>query len=237
MTPFRAFASRRPTSRVSRHVIRLPANWCRSDRVRSEWPGTWVTERTGHMGYTFRLLAAGGVDAVEREYGHGRTSAFRRPTAGGGADDGALPGVRHLAEDRAQALRPLQGARAGGAGRPAAATGAGGEPAADADRGDDRGAAARASELGGAQAPRARLAAARAGGAGAGALDDPRGPRPPRAGRACACPPPAGGGHAALRAGGAERALVLRLQGRVPSRQRLGSATRSPSPTRPRVTS
>jgi hypothetical protein len=30
-------------------------------------PGTWVTERTGHMGYTFRLFAAGRVDAVERE--------------------------------------------------------------------------------------------------------------------------------------------------------------------------
>jgi hypothetical protein len=38
------------------------------------------------MGYTFRLFAAGGVDAVEREYGHGRTSALRRPEAARGVD-------------------------------------------------------------------------------------------------------------------------------------------------------
>ena len=63
-------------------------------------------------------------------------------------------------------------------------------------------------------------AAAGQGGSPAGALDDPRGARPPRPGRACACPPPEGGGHAARRAGLPERALVLRLQGRVPPRRR-----------------
>src|SRR5437016_5584982 len=34
-------------------------------------PETWVTERTGHMGNTFRLRA-GGVDAVEGVFGDGR---------------------------------------------------------------------------------------------------------------------------------------------------------------------
>ena len=46
---------------------------------------------------------------MERDDHHGRTSSLRRPEAGGGVDDGALPGVRHLAQDRAQALRPVQG--------------------------------------------------------------------------------------------------------------------------------
>jgi hypothetical protein len=157
---------------------------------------------------------------VEREYGHGGTSALRRPEARRRADDGALPGVRHLAQDRAQALRPLQGARAGGARRPAAATGAGGEPAADADRGGDRRAPARASELGRTQAARAARAPAGAGRAGAGALDDPCGARPPRPGRARACPPPAGQRHAAVGGRGSERSLVRGLQRRVPPRQR-----------------
>jgi transposase InsO family protein len=92
-----------------------------------------------------------------------------------GADDRALSRVRHLAQDRPQALRPLEGARSGGAGRPAAAAGAGGEPAADAGRGGDRRAPAREAALGRAQAPRAARAPARAGRAGAGTLDDPRG--------------------------------------------------------------
>jgi hypothetical protein len=30
-----------------------------------------VTERTGHMGYIFRFCSAGGVDAVESEFGNG----------------------------------------------------------------------------------------------------------------------------------------------------------------------
>jgi hypothetical protein len=29
--------------------------------------------RTGHMGYTFSFLQAGGVHAVESEFGYGRT--------------------------------------------------------------------------------------------------------------------------------------------------------------------
>jgi len=35
---------------------------------KAERPETWVTVRTGHMGYTFRFFAEG-VDAVEREFG------------------------------------------------------------------------------------------------------------------------------------------------------------------------
>ena len=49
-------------------------------RARRRCPArTQVTVRTGHTGYTFRLFEAGGVDAVERKYAHGRTSSLRRP--------------------------------------------------------------------------------------------------------------------------------------------------------------
>ena len=85
---------------------------------------------------------------MEREYGHGGTSSLRRAAAGGGADDGAVPGVRHLAEDRPQDLRAVEGARAGGDRRPAAQARTGREPAADAGRGDDRRAPPRAPDLG-----------------------------------------------------------------------------------------
>src|SRR6266700_834217 len=47
------------------------------------------------MGNTFRLLA-GGVDAVESEFGDGGTPALCRPPAGRGSHDGRVPGVRHL---------------------------------------------------------------------------------------------------------------------------------------------
>jgi hypothetical protein len=44
---------------------------CRGTRHRLaqpiERPETSVTFRTGHIGYTFRLLQAGGVDAVESD--------------------------------------------------------------------------------------------------------------------------------------------------------------------------
>src|SRR3984957_12805373 len=60
------------------------------------------------MGYTFRFCSAGGVDAVESEFGDGRTPAFCRPAAGRGGDDGRLPGFRRLAQDRLQDFRPLQ---------------------------------------------------------------------------------------------------------------------------------
>jgi transposase InsO family protein len=42
---------------------------------------------------------------VERKYGHGGTVSFRHSTPGRRVDGGALPGVRHLAQDRAQDLR------------------------------------------------------------------------------------------------------------------------------------
>jgi hypothetical protein len=38
-------------------------------------------ERTGHMGCTFRFCSAGGVDAVESEFGDGRASALCRSSA------------------------------------------------------------------------------------------------------------------------------------------------------------
>jgi hypothetical protein len=59
-------------------------------------PETWVTFRTGHMGNTFRLLRAGGVDAVESEFGRGRAPSLYRPPPGRRGDDGCLPGVRHI---------------------------------------------------------------------------------------------------------------------------------------------
>jgi hypothetical protein len=65
------------------------------------------------MGNTFRFWA-GGVDAVESEFGDGRAPAFCRPRAGWRGDDGRLSGVRHLAQNRLQNLPPLPGARAGG---------------------------------------------------------------------------------------------------------------------------
>jgi len=61
-----------------------------------------VTFRTGHMGYTFRFLQAGGVDAVESEFGDGRTPALCCPPAGWGGHDGGLPGIRHIPQDRLQ---------------------------------------------------------------------------------------------------------------------------------------
>src|SRR6266536_2720584 len=81
------------------------------------------------MGNTFRLLA-GGVDAVESEFGDGGTPALCRPPAGRGSHDGRVPGVRHLPQDRLQGLRPLQRARACGPERPLAPAGPLRQPAA-----------------------------------------------------------------------------------------------------------
>jgi len=61
-------------------------------------PETWVTERSGHIGNTFRF--AGGVDAVERGVQSGGASTFRRPSSGWGMYECRLPGVRDLAQDR-----------------------------------------------------------------------------------------------------------------------------------------
>src|SRR6266516_931620 len=81
------------------------------------------------MGNTFRLLA-GGVDAVESEFGDGGTPALCRPPAGRGSHDGRVPGVRHLPQDRLQGFRPLQRARACGPERPLAPAGPLRQPAA-----------------------------------------------------------------------------------------------------------
>src|ERR1700692_4018603 len=84
-------------------------------------PDTWVT--------LFAFLQAGGVDAVESEFGYGRTPSLCRPPAGRGGDDGRLPGVRRIPQDRLQDFRSLQGARAGGAERPLETAGALCQPA------------------------------------------------------------------------------------------------------------
>jgi hypothetical protein len=55
-------------------------------------PETLVTFRTGHTGYTFRFLQAGGVDTIES--GHGRTPALqRRMFAGISPRNGARSGT------------------------------------------------------------------------------------------------------------------------------------------------
>jgi hypothetical protein len=42
-------------------------------------------------------LHGGGVNAMESEFGDGRAPSFCRPPAGRGANDGPVPGVRHIA--------------------------------------------------------------------------------------------------------------------------------------------
>jgi hypothetical protein len=48
------------------------------------------------MGYTFRVCSAGGVDAVESEFGDGRALSLCRPSAGRGGHDRRLPRVRRV---------------------------------------------------------------------------------------------------------------------------------------------
>jgi hypothetical protein len=165
------------------------------------------------------LFGGGGVDAVERKYGHGGMVSFRHPTLGRRVDGGAVPGVRHLAQDRAQDLHAVQGVRARSLARPVAPAAAQCQAAADAGGGADRRAEAGEAALGGAQAPRAAGEAARGRRAGAGALDHPRRARPPRPGRAPMPTAAARHRHGLVAAGGAERSVVHRLQGRVPPRQ------------------
>src|SRR5271169_5836683 len=81
----------------------------------SERPETWVTVCTGHMGDTSRQAClAGGVDALEGVFGHGRASSVCCPTAGGRGDERGLSRIRRLAQDRLQDLRAVQGAWARG---------------------------------------------------------------------------------------------------------------------------
>src|SRR6266404_3202912 len=80
----------------------------------SERPETWVTERTGHIGNTFRQRL-GGVDAVEGMFGYGRAPTVRVSPARGRGHDGRVPGVRYLAQDRLQNLSALSEAWPGGA--------------------------------------------------------------------------------------------------------------------------
>src|SRR6266480_2901955 len=100
------------------------------------------------MGYTFRLLQAGGVDAVESEFGDGRTPSVCRPPAGRRRYDGRMPGFRRVAEDRLQDFRSLQGARPGGPERSLQAAGTLCQSAAAADREPDCPAQGRETPLG-----------------------------------------------------------------------------------------
>src|SRR5260370_3992666 len=86
------------------------------------------------MGYTFRFFQAGGVDAVESEFGYGRTPSLCCPPAGGRGHDGRVPGFRRIAQDRLQDFRSLQGARAGGPDRSLQAAGPLCQSATAADR-------------------------------------------------------------------------------------------------------
>ncbi len=61
--------------------------------VRRERPQTWVTGRTGHMGYTFHLFRREGVDAVEECSVMDERLPVCRTASGWRADDGGLPGV------------------------------------------------------------------------------------------------------------------------------------------------
>jgi transposase InsO family protein len=54
------------------------------------------------MGNTFRLFWAGGVDAVESEFGDGGAPTVRRPGVGRRGNDGCVPGFRDIPEDRLQ---------------------------------------------------------------------------------------------------------------------------------------
>src|SRR5262249_33908020 len=77
----------------------IPSFWWESlvSVVRSE---TWVTERSGDMGYTFRPEGGGEEDAMEGGFCRGRTNAVCDPAQGWGDDGVAVSGVRHLSQDR-----------------------------------------------------------------------------------------------------------------------------------------
>jgi len=64
-----------------------------------------------HMGNTFWHLRET-RDALEGVIQDGRAHALCGALAGGRKDGGAVPGVRYLAQDRLQALQPVQGRRA-----------------------------------------------------------------------------------------------------------------------------
>jgi transposase InsO family protein len=97
---------------------------------------------------------------VDSEFGDGGTPALCRPPAGRREHDGGVPGVRHIAQDRLQDFRPLQGARACRPDRSLAAAGAIRQPAARAGRDPDRSPQGREAALGRAQDSRTSGAAA-----------------------------------------------------------------------------
>jgi len=57
------------------------------------------------MGYTSRFLRAGGVDAVESEFGPGRTSAFVARLLYGEPMAAPWPGIPYIPQHRVQDLR------------------------------------------------------------------------------------------------------------------------------------
>ncbi len=143
---------------------------------------------------------------------HGRAGEVHRPAARRGDDVGAVPGVRHLAQDRLQDPRALPRLRGGGADRPLAPTLPARQPAALPDRDADRQAEAGEASLGRAE-DQGAAGAALSGCAAAGDLHGARGARPPRAGEAPQEAAQSGHGHASVVLQRAQRAVVRRLQG------------------------
>src|SRR5688500_10796057 len=96
-----------------------------------------VTVHSGHIGNTFRPLRET-QSAVAGVLQDGRAAAVCGSVTRRREDGGAVPGVRYLAQDRLQDLRPLPGLRSGRAHRSVAAAVPAGQPPALPDRGADR---------------------------------------------------------------------------------------------------
>src|SRR6266849_7068532 len=67
---------------------------------RDDRPETWVTDRTEHIGYTFRPFGEERWDAVEGVFGHGRKAAVCRSPASRRPDGGTLQGVWDFPQNR-----------------------------------------------------------------------------------------------------------------------------------------
>src|SRR3954462_5331485 len=121
-------------------------------------------------------LRAGGAYAVEGVFGDGRAPAVCGEAARRRINDGRVPGIRDLAEDRVQDLQPVQGEPIRGAERPLAATGPLRQPAGAPAREPYRPLQARDAALGRAQDSRAPGSSTGWRPANPGKEHDPRGP-------------------------------------------------------------
>ena len=169
------------------------------------------------MGDTLPLQRRG--HALEGVSRHGRAAPVCRPPARGREDDRAVRGVRDLAEDRIQNLRPLQGLRRRRAQRSQSPTAAPGESAARAGRGADRSLEAGVSRLGRAQDSREAAPAAPGSAALSSDQHGARRPGSPRPGAPARPPASPRGGHRPDAAHRTQCAVVRRLQGRVHARE------------------